>query len=596
MEILIEKVRVENFRSLKKIEVELTPLTLLVGANNSGKTSFLRALNLALGIEKRNVNRDDLFIGRTGRLLSETIPGMIDKIVVDVKIIPFDDDGNRTDEFNENWLGEFGTFIQYENNKAFFAYRFQYSFERGKDEAKPGWYSISNWETPNINEQADVLNTASLKNISLYFIDAQRDIQEDLKNRTSYFGKLATQIEYDAEALSDLEATLASLNEDAVEKADVLKHLKVLLKELNMPLQGGEQGVQITPLPKKVRDLHKSMKIHFQDGNSEVFGLEYHGMGTRSWASMLTFKAFVGWEESRQQTFHPLLALEEPEAHLHPNAQRHLYRQLSTTSGQKIISTHSPYILAQASLEEIRYFCKKEDETRIEKVDLTGLSSDEIRKIKREIMHSKGELLFSKAVILSEGETEEQALPIFAAKFWGREPFELGINFVGCGGSNYEAFIKIFKSLDISWFLFSDYDTTETQTNVRKAFSVNGFPDPTTASYATLLGVSFEDYLINQNYQNELKLSILEHHKPFHSQQHEAVKSREIMSWTNAQIKTYLENWKTKLSPIYADLISQLPTDRCIPPKIRDLFNAINAKIKTQNPAEDAISDTGNPA
>ncbi len=55
MGILIEKVRIKNFRSLKEVEVSLTPLTLLVGSNNSGKTSFLKVLNLALGIERKNV-------------------------------------------------------------------------------------------------------------------------------------------------------------------------------------------------------------------------------------------------------------------------------------------------------------------------------------------------------------------------------------------------------------------------------------------------------------------------------------------------------------------------------------------------------------
>ncbi|MCF8247819.1 MAG: AAA family ATPase [Saprospiraceae bacterium] len=582
MGIQIQKIKVENFRSLKKVEVELSKLTLLVGANNAGKTSFLRAMNLALGVEKRAVNRDDLFIDKAGKTISEINGSPQDKITVDVKIIP-SENGNRTNEFDENWQAEFGLFIQNEGDQSYFAYRFQYVFEKGKDEAKAGWFSINDWDNTNINEEDDKLNTATLKSISLYFIDAQRDIQDDLKNRTSYFGKLATQIEYEPEALKALESSLATLNEDAVEKAEVLKHLKDLLKELNTPLQSGGKGIEITPLPKKIRDLHKSMKIHFQDGNSEVFGLEYHGMGTRSWASMLTFKAFVGWENSKQSTFHPLLALEEPEAHLHPNAQRHLYSQLSTTAGQKIISTHSPYIAAQAALEEFRYFCKNEDETVVRGLDLSGLSGDALRKIRREVMHSKGELLFSKAVVLSEGETEEQALPLFAAKFWGKEPFELGINFIGCGGSNFEAFIQVFDSLGISWYLFSDYDNNDIQINVNNALKSNGYLTPSAVTNAILLGVSFEDYLVAGGYQEQLKTAIIEHQKPFHSPQHETAKTTEIRGWSDQEIRNYLNAWKTKLSPIYTAEIIKLPEPRNIPTKIRDLFKEIDKKIKNQN-------------
>jgi putative ATP-dependent endonuclease of OLD family len=539
-------------------------------------------MNIALGIEKRGVNRDDLFIGKNGKTIAETNASPQDKIIVDVKIIPIEN-GKRASDFDENWLAEFGNAIQYEGDEAFFAYRFQYVFEKGKDEAKAGWFSINNWDAPNINEENDKLNTATLKCISLYFIDAQRDIQDDLKNRTSYFGRLATQIEYDPEPLKKLEDTLATLNEDAVDKAAVLKHLKGMLKELNTPLQAGGTGVEITPLPKKIRDLHKSMKIHFQDGQSEVFGLEYHGMGTRSWASMLTFKAFVGWEGTRQETFHPLLALEEPEAHLHPNAQRHLYSQLNTTAGQKIISTHSPYIAAQAALEEIRYFCKTADETVVKGLDLSGLSGDAIRKIRREVMHSKGELLFSKAVVLSEGETEEQALPIFAAKYWGKEPFELGINFIGCGGSNFEAFIQVFDSLGINWFLFSDYDNNDIQTSVQNALTNNGYTNPSTLKNVTLLGVGFEDYLIAEGYQVQLKTAIIEHHKPFHSPQHETAKTTEINGWSDEEVRNYMKAWKTKLSPIYSVEITKLNEPKNIPIKIKDLFKEIDKKINVQH-------------
>ncbi|MFH1798074.1 MAG: AAA family ATPase [Candidatus Omnitrophota bacterium] len=41
-----------NFRSLKKCSITLEPVTLLIGTNDSGKTSFLRALNLVLEINR----------------------------------------------------------------------------------------------------------------------------------------------------------------------------------------------------------------------------------------------------------------------------------------------------------------------------------------------------------------------------------------------------------------------------------------------------------------------------------------------------------------------------------------------------------------
>ena len=60
MGILLDKVRITNFRAIKNLEVSLSKLIMLVGANNSGKTSFLKALNLALGIDRKIVNREDV--------------------------------------------------------------------------------------------------------------------------------------------------------------------------------------------------------------------------------------------------------------------------------------------------------------------------------------------------------------------------------------------------------------------------------------------------------------------------------------------------------------------------------------------------------
>ena len=55
MSILIDRVKISNFRSLRHVEVVLSPVTVLVGMNNSGKASFLKALHLALGVDRRIV-------------------------------------------------------------------------------------------------------------------------------------------------------------------------------------------------------------------------------------------------------------------------------------------------------------------------------------------------------------------------------------------------------------------------------------------------------------------------------------------------------------------------------------------------------------
>ena len=109
-------------------------------------------------------------------------------------------------------------------------------------------------------------------------------------------------------------------------------------------------------------------------------------MGTRSWASMLTVKAFTELlaknHEEEAEPFFPIMAAEEPEAHLHPNAQRTLYRQLIDVPGQVIISTHSPYIAGLAELHEIKYLSKPDNSVQIYQLR-TEFENDDLRKLKR---------------------------------------------------------------------------------------------------------------------------------------------------------------------------------------------------------------------
>jgi len=64
---------------------------------------------------------------------------------------------------------------------------------------------------------------------------------------------------------------------------------------------------------------------------------------------------------------------------------------------------------------------------------------------------------FQKTLVFFEGETEEQALPIFAEQFFKKTSVELGIDFIGVGGNgNYLPFLRVAEALHIPWFILSD--------------------------------------------------------------------------------------------------------------------------------------------
>src|SRR6185437_7312569 len=108
------------------------------------------------------------------------------------------------------------------------------------------------------------------------------------------------------------------------------------------------------------------------------------------------------------------------------------------------------------SLNSLRLLIKSGKVTTVSKLDLSKIIGDDRRKLDREVIASKGDLLFARAIILFEGETEEQSLPIFCQTRFGMSAHELGFNFIGVGGGNYFPFIWLAKSFAIPWYVFSD--------------------------------------------------------------------------------------------------------------------------------------------
>ncbi len=309
--------------------------------------------------------------------------------------------------------------------------------------------------------------------------------------------------------------------------------------------------------------------------------MEYHGMGTRSWSSLLTLKVFIHLlllnAEKEGTVSFPLLAIEEPEAHLHPNAQKKLYGQIDAIPGQKIISTHSPYIAASAKLKQIRSFYKGKTIICGQiKID----NSEEARKINRQVVNTRGEIFFSRAIVLLEGESEEQALPLFYKKYFKKSPAEMGVNFIGVGGhGNYSLFIRFSESLKIPWFIFSDGEASVVKSVQSQ---INNFsPDKTKNDNIVFLeeGKDFEKQLIEDGFSGEIKTAIIAS-EDFENEQYKQSKSQEIKNYSGDELYKNLKNNKTKYAPVIAEQIIQ--SEKQLPLNVVALFKKIAVILKIE--------------
>lgn len=500
MSVLIDAVRVSGFRGIKNLDVSLPRVTVLIGPNNSGKTSLIKALHLSLGDYARFLTDEDFHI--------DTDENRVKEILVDVRIVPIGDSGARTSLFSDEWTAEFGDKIRAEaNGRQFVAVR-----TRSKPNAIKGGFDTNRfileiWSEDRIHWRTEKIKETKLpaqfKSLPFISIEAQRDIYQDLKSKSSFIGKVLASVEYNHPDIEVLEELIKEVNDKALNTSDELQSLKLQLEKLNQSI-GDASNTEITPFPRKLRDLSKHFSVHCGEDSSSSFSMEYHGMGTRSWASMLTVKSFIDLmatkHKKESEPFFPIIAAEEPEAHLHPNAHKTIYHQLADTKGQLIISTHSPYLAATAEPTKLRSLKKNKEHGSIICMQLSAdIDQEDLRRLQREVIHSRGEILFSKALVLCEGETEEQVLPTLFTHYFKNESSQLGVNFVGVGGSGkkYLPFFIFSKDFSIPVFVFTDGED-KTVKHLKKYYeSVFGETDINTCPNITILdNTDFEGYLI----------------------------------------------------------------------------------------------------
>ena len=168
--------RISNFRSLREVEIGFDGLTVLIGENNSGKTSLLEALYAAIGSGRRVIGPDDLFLN-----VGESKPPKGRSIIIDLLFKPVDE-AQVLEQFPEGsyWLELWGKGIgQDDDDNDFLAIRTRMAWNSGKGEYLTNRQFLFEWpervgfETAKLSPGS--VSAAQLDPIALFLMDAKRD-------------------------------------------------------------------------------------------------------------------------------------------------------------------------------------------------------------------------------------------------------------------------------------------------------------------------------------------------------------------------------------------------------------------------------------
>ncbi len=446
----ISTLLIENFRGIRHLELDLDETTVLIGENNSGKTSVLDALRLCL--------RD---IGPRRRVVFDTFdfhlrdataePSSADPIRVEVTFSE-ETDGDWSDEligrFSRQKILQVG-----DDSRNHVVLRVTCSYDPTKRDFAQDW-AFLNLDGQPLTSSFGALSTLQSE-VPFFYLAALRDAARHFDAKGPYWRPFLKDSQLSPDKKAEIEAKLREVNDLVVGSHASFEQARAQLKKVQdvVPMASGEL-VSIEAVPGRMFDMLAKAQIHLGTSTGARVPVGRHGEGTQSLAVLMLFSAFLeAWPRGN-----PIVALEEPEAHLHPSAVRALWTIVQSITGQKLFATHSGDLLAEIDIYQIRRLAKTKEGVVSFRVPRDLLSDEETRKFNYHVRRVRGELLFARCWLLVEGETESWIYPA-AARAIGIDFHRTGVRVVEYSQSDVGLLAKVANALGIPWLCVVDNDS-----------------------------------------------------------------------------------------------------------------------------------------
>jgi putative ATP-dependent endonuclease of OLD family len=338
----------------------------LIGENNSGKTALLEALRIVLS--RNSVGRGPLFDEYDYHMCKVGDgPQTCDGILIELW---FRED--KPNEWPDSLIQALTDIIQTDpiEDRDSIGLRLTSKFDALTEEEIPKWEFLAIDGQPLVGKGARQINfTLFFAYIRLFYLSASRDADEEFSPRSQFWGKILKDLKIKPDQMKSLSEELQKLNTELLAADPRLQQVVTSLGEVQtITGLGAKENVSIQALPIRPWDLMSKSQVVMKGHGTEIdFPLSRYGQGTQSLAVLFLFQAYL--IVLLKPMFHPeteaILALEEPEAHLHPQVTRAFASTLEETKGQKIISSHSPYFIQEIPFEKIRLLRKTGPATQV---------------------------------------------------------------------------------------------------------------------------------------------------------------------------------------------------------------------------------------
>lgn len=428
---------VKGFRNFKEVTVNLNEHSLMIGANDVGKTNLIYALRLLLDRSFSDydyeLTESDFFAYEETREI--VIRAYFENITEDCILarLPgkISDDGKLVLQYTAS----------IDNGKV------EYQFYCGKSDSEDDLKDI---DSPFYRKYLNLKYISSRREFWSYINKTKKELLLQAKGNRS-----TDIIEADDTLYSEIEQKLQEVDSKIPQLSYVKNATEQLNKELDkLSIHNREQQIVFDTASTDVDRVIQNVSVTSKYGDKKLI-IGGEGRINQIYLSL--------WASQNQLTEISnevsIICIEEPEAYLHPHQQREVATYLGRTlQGQVILSSHSPYIVSEFSPNSIIRLYKQDTHD-------TSVASDGCSKVIGEGIEDFGyrmsvipaEAFFSDCVILVEGPSEMVFYKTLAKQI-GIELDRLNISVLSVDGVSFPTYMKILNAMQIYWISRTDND------------------------------------------------------------------------------------------------------------------------------------------